>query len=140
MAEALGIRVASDLLNRWRDWFGPQLQPFNTARLGGALEVGRPAKPTLELTDTFHVYSDDDWTWLEEAEFADLDLKIRRALLHERAATGHLAEVPDHLRSVAAPQGTDSRIVWWPPLLRTVGDEPLLRYVENGLPTAIIVR
>ena len=135
VTEALGIRVAGDLLDRWHEWFGPQLQPFNTARLGvGAPGVGRPAKPTLELRDTFDVYSDDDWTWLEEAEFADLDLKTRRALLHGRAATGLLGDIPDHLRSGAAPQGTDSQIVWWPPLLRTVGDDPLLRYVENGLP------
>lgn len=113
MAEALGIRVTSDLLDRWRDWFGPQLQPFNTAHLGaGTAEIGRPAKPTLELRDTFHVYSDDDWTWLEEAEFADLDLKTRRALLQGRAATGRFGDFPDHLRSIAAPQRTDSRIVW----------------------------
>ncbi len=96
MAEALGIRVGSELLDRWRDWFGPQLQPFNTTRLGvGPLKVGRPVTPTLELRDTFHVYNDDDWTWLEEAEFAHLHLKTRRALLHGRAATGHVAEVPD---------------------------------------------
>lgn len=44
----------------------------------------------MELRDTFHAYSDDNWTWLEEAEFVQLDLRTRRALLHGRAATGRV--------------------------------------------------
>lgn len=127
--------MVSDLLDRWREWFGPQLQPFSTARLDvGSLGIGRSARPSLELRDTFHVYSDDSWTWLEEAEFIDLDLKTRRAVIYRRAATGRLNEIPNRLRESAVPQRTDSRIVWWPSLLRAVGDEPLLRFVENGLP------
>lgn len=126
--------VVFDRLERWRERFGPQLQPFNIAWLGvGAPEIGRPATPALEIRDAFHVYSDDGWTRLEEEEFAGLDLTTRRALLQGRAATGRLGEIPDRFRSFAEPQKTDSQVIWWPPLLRTVGDDPLLRYVENGL-------
>jgi hypothetical protein len=132
---AMGIRVAADLVDRWHDWFAPQLQPFSTRRLeGAAIAVGRPAEPTLEIRDTFHVYSDGGWTWLEEAEFSNLDLGTRRRLLRGRAATGRLGDLPVHARPFAASQRTDSRIVWWPPLLRRVGYQPLLSYVENGLP------
>lgn len=135
MTGALGISVTLDLLDRWREWFAPQLQPFSTARLGaGSPEVGRHVKPSLELRDTFHVYSDDHWTWLDEPEFTKIGLKTRRALLHGRAATGRLKELPDQVRVFAAPEKTDTRIVWWPPLLGAVGDDPLLRYVENDLP------
>jgi len=135
VANALGIRVAADLLDRWRESFAPQLQPFSTTRLGvDASGIGQPAKPTLDIRDTFHVYSDDDWTWLEEAEFADLSLRTRRALLHGRAATGRLRDVPDRTPGLTESRRTDSRIVWWPSLLRRVGDQPLLSYIENGLP------
>lgn len=135
VANALGIRVASDLLDRWRESFAPQLQPFSTTLLGvDASAVGRPAQPTLDIRDTFHVYSDDDWTWLEEEEFVDLNLRVRRALLRGRAATGRLRDVPDHASGLVESQRTDSRIVWWPSLLRRVGHQPLLSYVENGLP------
>lgn len=137
MASSLGIRVPSDLLDRWREWFAPHLQPFRTTRLGAdAAEIGRPEEPTLEVRDTFHVYSDDDWTWLEEAEFAGLSLATRRALLYGRAATGRLRDVPDRAHGIAEAHRTDSRIIWWPSLLRCIGDRPLLKYVENALPSS----
>ena len=89
MTTALGIEVNSDLLDRWRNWFAPQLQPFSTSRLGAdAVGVGRPGQPTLNLRDTFHVYSDESWTWLEEPEFTHLSTRMQRALVHGRAATG----------------------------------------------------
>jgi len=132
---ALGIRVVPDLLDRWREWFAPQLQPFSTSRLDGdATGIGRLAEPTLSLRDTFHVYSDDNWTWLEEREFVALDLRTKRALLHGRAATGKVRDVPDGARHLIESQRVDSRIVWWPHLLRRIGDQPMLSYVENGLP------
>jgi hypothetical protein len=134
VTSALGIRVGSDVLDRWRASFAPQIQPFRTDRLGSeASLVGRRVKPTLDVRDTFHVYG-GNWTWLDESEFVELSLKVRRTLLFRRVATGRLDQVPDHARSLANAQRTDSRVVWWPSLLRRVGDGPLLTYVENGLP------
>lgn len=132
VASALGIKVPSELLDRWRQSFAPRFQPFRSNRLDSNTP-GRPMEPTLDLRDTFHVYS-GDWTWLEESEFVDLSLKVRRALLFRRVALGRLDQVPAHAWALADSQRTDSRIVWWPSLLRRVGDRPLLRYVENGLP------
>jgi hypothetical protein len=135
MTAALGIEVPLDLLDRWRAWFAPRLQPFNTSRLGeDAAGIGQPAAPTLSLRDTFHVYSDENWTWLEEPEFADLHLSTKRALLHGRAATGRVRDLPPSDRDLAKSCRVGSRVVWWPALLRKVGDQPLLDYVENGLP------
>jgi hypothetical protein len=131
---ALGITVAPQLLDRWRGWFAPQLQPFRTDRLDPeASGLGRSMEPTPDVRDTFHMYG-GGWTWLEEAEFIALPLPVRRRLLFRRAALGRLGEVPASARGAAEGQRTDSRVVWWPSLLRRVGNEPLLRYVENGLP------
>lgn len=132
---ALGIDVPPDLLARWREWFAPQLQPFNTSHLGeDAAGLGQPAEPTLSLRDTFHIYSDENWTWLEEPEFTALDLTTKRALLRGRAATGRLSQLPDGDHPVAQTSAVDSRVVWWPDTLRRVGDQPLLDYAESGLP------
>lgn len=126
--------MAADLLDRWREAFAPQVQPFRTDRLdSGASGIGCTMEPSLDVRDTFHVYS-DSWTWLEESEFVTLSGRVRRALLHRRAATGRLDQVPEHARDLVDAQRTDSRVVWWPPLLRRVGDHPLVSYVENGLP------
>lgn len=135
VATALGIRVSSDLFDRWRGWFAPHLQPFSTTRLGVDAEgIGRPEAPTLDIRDTFHVYSDEGWTWLEEAEFVALSLRTRRALLHGRAATGRLRDLHDAARAIVEHHRSDSRIVWWPSVLRRVGNRPLVDYVENKLP------
>lgn len=135
MTTALGIDVPPDLLARWREWFAPRRQPFNTTRLGGdAAGIGQPAEPTLSLRDTFHVYGDENWTWLEEPEFTALDLTTKRALLRGRAATGRLRQLPGDERALVGRCAVDSRVVWWPALLRRVGDQPLLDYAENGLP------
>lgn len=135
MTAALGIEVPPDLLERWRKWFAPRLQPFNTSDLrGDAAGLGRPAEPTLSLRDTFHVYSDENWTWLEEPEFTNLDRTTKRALLRGRAATGRMNQLPHGDRARAKTHAVDSRIVWWPALLRRIGDRPLLDYAENELP------
>lgn len=101
---------------------------------GDASQVGRPAEPSLSLRDTFHVYSDENWTWLEEPEFKAFDRRTKRALLHRRAATGRVRSLTGKARQIAESERIDSRIVWWPDLLRRVGDQPLVDYVENGLP------
>jgi hypothetical protein len=88
----------------------------------------------LNLRDTFHVYSDENWTWLEEPEFTGLDLATKRALLHRRAATGRVRDLQACAHDLPKSSRVDSRLVWWPSLLRRVGDQPLLDYVENGLP------
>lgn len=135
MSDALGITVGAELLEQWRASFAPHLQPFRTTHLGAdAGAIGRTFEPSLDVRDTFHVYSEVGWTWLEEAEFVRLPFRTRRALLRGRAATGRLRDVPELARQPTAPQTTDSRIVWWSSLLRRVGDRPLMSYVEHDLP------
>ncbi len=134
VTSALGIKVGADVLDCWRESFAPPIQPFRTDRLGSdSIGIGRQMNPTLEVRDTFHVYS-GNWTWLEEPEFNQLRLKVRRELLFRRVALGRLNQIPEHARRHVAAHRTDSRVVWWPSLLRRVGDRPLLSYVENGLP------
>ena len=134
MVDVLGIAIPPDLLARWRKAFSPVLQPFRTARLGADhTELGRQHEPTLDVCDTFHVYG-DGWTWLEESEFNDLSLGVRRTLLFDRPATGRMRDVPVRARGLAAAHRTDSRVVWWPSLLEQVGDHPVLDYVDHGLP------
>lgn len=133
----LGIEVPPALVERWRDWFAPALQPFPTRFLGGGgAGIGRSTEPALSVRDTFHVYDDPSWTWLEQPEFEALDRTTRRALLRGRPATGRVSDLPAPARSLAEDHVVDSRIVWWPGLLRRVGDRPLLDYVEHGLPAS----
>jgi len=137
VVSVLGIRVAADLRERWREWFAPPLQPFRADRLRADIlrsMAWRRVEPTLEVLDTFHMYG-GDWVWLEEAEFVRLPLDIRRALLFRREATGRLAKLAGQQhRRVINSDRTDSRIVWWPSVLRRMGDDrPVLDYVLDGV-------
>lgn len=89
MATVLGIKVGAAQLAQWREWFAPAVQPFPTDRLGEVLgeepPPGRDVEPSPEIRDTFQMYG-GSWTWLDEREFGDLSLKVRRALLSGREA------------------------------------------------------
>lgn len=136
VARVLGITVATDLVERWRGWFAPEVQPFPTDRLAGLdpaqLPAGRRVKPSLEVRDTFWFYSGER-LWLTEPEFADLPLRVRRALLFKREATGRLGELAASARRLVEGHRTDTRIVWWPSLLARVGDRPVIDYVDEGV-------
>ncbi|WP_152365640.1 hypothetical protein [Microlunatus speluncae] len=136
MARVLGINVSTDLLERWRGWFAPEVQPFSTERLVGLdpelVPAGRRVKPTLEVRDTFWFYSGNR-IWLTEPEFAELPLKIKRALLFKREATGRLRELSPSAQRRVGAHLTDTRIVWWPTVLARVGDRPVLDYVDEGV-------
>lgn len=87
VAHALGIRVAPDLLDGgMRGSHRRCSRSTSPVPASARPQLAGRLAPALELRDTFHVYSDDGWTWLEEAEFADLDLATRRALLRGRPA------------------------------------------------------
>ncbi len=136
MARVLGITVPADLLERWRGYFAPEVQPFPVDRLTGLdpdlVPAGREVKPTLETRDTFMFYSGKQ-LWLTQAEFAELPLQVRRALLHQREATGRLSHLEPAARKRIDGRLTDTRIVWWPPVLAAVGDRPVLDYVDEGV-------
>ncbi|MCP3805071.1 hypothetical protein NLX83_37975 [Allokutzneria sp. A3M-2-11 16] len=124
----LGVEVAADLFQRWRDWFAPRLQPFRATEA----VPGRRSRSSAEVRDTFHMYG-GSWIWLQETEFAQLPLEERRALVRGREATGRLSRLPEPVRNLVTRHWTDSRIVWWPSILREVGDGPLVDYVEDGV-------
>ncbi len=94
--------------------------------------MGRKLQPSAEVRDTFHMYG-GSWIWLDEPEFVQLSREVRRALLVQREATGRLGQLKSSQRHLVDSRRTDTRIVWWPPLLQRVGDEPLVAYVEEGV-------
>lgn len=132
VTNVLGIRVSHGLLERWREWFAPHHQPFRTDRLADDAPTGRRLQPSAEVRDTFHMYG-GTWIWLQEVEFAQLPLKVRRALLFRREAIGRLSQLTSSARQLVGSDQTDSRIVWWPSRLHRVGDGPVLSYVEKGV-------
>jgi len=130
--EVLGIKVDHSLVHRWREWFAPERQPFRTDRLAAGLSHGQELGPSPEVRDTFHMYG-GTWVWLDESEFIRLSLGVRRALLFRREAIGHVGQLATSTRRVVESGRTDSRVVWWPSLVRVVGDEPVVSYVEEGV-------
>jgi len=124
----LGVEVSSGVFEVWREWFAPYHQPFRAADV----VPGRRLEPGAEVRDTFHMYG-GSWIWLEEAEFRQLPLKARRALLRGREATGRLSQLTGSVRNLVECHRTDSHIVWWPSIMRQVGDAPLVSYVEDGV-------
>lgn len=71
--------------------------------------------------------------WLEESEFTSLSLEVRRALLFRREALGRLGQLARSTRRIVESVRADSRVVWWPSLVRAAGDGPVLSYVEEGV-------
>jgi hypothetical protein len=136
VARVLGITVPADLLERWRGYFAPEVQPFAPDRLAALdpelVPAGHQVKPTLEQRDTFMFYAGKQ-LWLTQAEFAELPLKVRRALIFKREATGRLSQLEPSARQRVDGHLTDTRIVWWPSVLAAVGDRPVLDYVDEGV-------
>ena len=134
--KVLEVDVSAGLLERWRGWFAPEVQPFRTTTLAGRLAAEVPTQrnhePSDEVRDTFFLYAGVP-IWLTESEFVGLSIQVRRALLAGREATGRARQLSDSVVAQVGWARTDSRIVWWPSLLHKVGDEPLIFHVEEGV-------
>lgn len=116
-AEVLGIGVDEVLVEQWRDWFAPLVQPFRTDLLPPEVAAAVPVKEAMstpEWQDTYSMYS-GTWTWLSEAEFIALRPSLRRSLLAVRRRT---------MRPKAMPA--------WPSELIRSGDELMYRWIESG--------
>lgn len=113
MPDVLGIGVSAELLDSWRGWFAPAVQPFRSSE-----PIGRRLVPSNEVRDTFQLYDDGPWVWLDEEEFSALSPRVRRALLARREATG---------------RSGGQRFPWWPSVLAKAGDGPVIEYVEEGV-------
>lgn len=131
MTNVLGIPVPAELVERWRDWFAPEVQPFPVGdpELG---DRGRKISPSDEVRDTFWMYG-GRWIWLDEQEFSELPFAVRSALLRERQATGRLRELTESVRQLVDHVRIGTRVVWWPSVLHSVGDQPVLDYVDEGV-------
>ena len=117
VAEVLGIPVEKSLLEQWRRWYSPALQPFPVDALPAgerSLLPSREVRPSAEVRDTFFLYR-GTWAWLEEHEFHALPSELRQRLLAAR-------------RRATAPKPSPR----WPRELAAAGDEPVLRRVEAG--------
>lgn len=118
-AGVLGIDVPDSLLDQWRGWYAPAVQPFPIERLDDgerALLPQRMLRPTPEVRDTFFLYR-GPWAWLDEGEFRALPSGLRRRLLSAR-------------RQAMRPKPSPV----WPSELAEAGDAPLWRWVEAGTP------
>jgi hypothetical protein len=116
-AEVLGIGVDGALVEQWRAWFAPALQPFRTDFLPSEVAAEVPArqmKPTPEVEDTFATYS-GTWTWLSEEEFNSLHPSLRRSLLAVRRRTTKPKSMPA-----------------WPSELASSGDQLMFKWIESG--------
>lgn len=116
-AEVLGIGVDEALVEQWRGWFAPTVQPFRTDLLPPEVTAAVPAKeakPKPEWQDTYSMYG-GTWTWLSENEFNALRPSLRRSLLAVRRRT---------MRPKAMPA--------WPSELARSGDELMYRWIESG--------
>jgi hypothetical protein len=117
-AEVLGIGVDERLVERWRGWFAPPVQPFRTDMLPPQVAAAvpiRPAEPSPEWRDTFFMYG-GTWTWLSEAEFTALRPGHQRSLLAVRRR---------NVRPKSMPV--------WPSELARTGDHLLFRWVESSV-------
>lgn len=113
----LGIAVSESLLEKWRRWCSPALQPFPFDDLSAAERAQLPHRvmqPSEEERDTFFLYQ-GEWTWLDENEFRALSADLRRRLLASRRRATSPKPVPR-----------------WPSELIAADDDPLIRWVETG--------
>ena len=133
----LGIDVGDGLVDRWRAWLAPVVQPFFVAEAEGASdrtlsdELGHTYK-TWRLDRSLAV------RWLDEPGFLALPRRERSALVRSQVAAGRGA-VPSVSRwsdvldaDVLRVQADGRRFVWWPSLLDGRTEDVLRRLVERS--------
>ena len=137
----LGLPIDAGLLDQWRAWLAPAVQPFFVERADewrGASGVS--SELTDELRDTFKVWRISDRgeiVWLDEPSFLGMCRDDRRRLVrsqHERRR-GAVPSVPrwadlleaDTLRA----QADGHRFVWWPSLVGRAPELVLQRFAEE---------
>lgn len=137
-----GIVPELSLVRRWRQWVAPDVQPFVVNdRLRDSLGVDHLTDLPLELQDTFMIYDlvgRTDVVGLSHTAFASLPPSTRAALTRYQVLAGRrlvptLRSIPATWRPMLKADGDGHRFVWWPNTLRTVGDEPVLRFVADDL-------
>lgn len=117
-AQVLGIGVDELLIERWRGWFAPPVQPFRTDLLPPRVAAGVPmhsVEPTPEWRDTFFMYG-GTWSWLSEAQFNELRSSHRRSLLAVRRRTVRPKSMPA-----------------WPSELARSGDDLMFQWVASSV-------
>lgn len=138
--EVLGIDVSHRLVERWRGWLAPDLQPFFVERSSARGIRAFPRDLSPELRDTYRAWKLSRRSlgviWLDHDGFSALPRKERARLVRTQASIGRgavpsvraWADVldPAELRD----QADGHRFVWWPGLTGDAGT--MRRVVEEG--------
>ena len=139
------IAVSPELLDRWRTWLAPDVQPFFVAsRRPWPEGVVDGSELSTELGHTYRTWRVDrslEVLWLDEATFLDLDRARRTALVraqvgHGRGAVPSVRRWSDLVDEVALRSQADGRrFVWWPSMLASdAGATEILSRVVHASP------
>jgi len=139
--EVLGIRVAPELSERWREWLAPTTQPFFVERRGSWPHSAAGAEFSGELRDTFAVWRvahSLEVIWLDEDAFLAMPRARRATLIRLQVRCGRGA-VPTvrgwqdlvHVETLRT-QADGHRFLWWPSLLATGAETILSRVVVKS--------
>jgi hypothetical protein len=132
----LGIDVDDVLLERWRGWLAPEVQPFFVES-----NASKPWELAPEIRDTYKAWRIDrglEVVWLDEPSFLGLPRSERAGLVRSQVACGRGA-VPtvrawsDLLGAGALRSQADGhRFVWWPSLITPENASAILRrFIEE---------
>lgn len=135
----LGIAVNANLLDRWRVWLAPEVQPFFVDSLRAWPKGTFPRRSlSPELRDTYRAWRVDrslKTLWLDEAMFLGMSQSqrstlVRAQVVHRRGAVPSVRRWWDLLdEAVLRSQADGHRFVWWPSLLATNAHPILSRAV-----------
>jgi len=139
MMRVLGIDVDDAVLERWREWFAPPVQPFIVDE-GLRAQLGRPPtmpRPSMEVCDTFELYGEDTFgrlVGLTRSDFDALPHALRARLVRHQHSAGRrlvpaLRGMPSGRHTRLRPDSDGHRFVWWPDTVSAFGDGPVLDFV-----------
>jgi hypothetical protein len=137
--QAAGIAIPSWAPERWTEWFAPERQPFVIDELPAedvrALPDAEKVDCSPEIRDAFWIYGQRPRIWLTEADFTQLDRRLRarlvRAQLYIHQSIGLVKNAAPVVRDRARTQGDGYRFVWWPSLVKDAGLEPVITMIET---------
>lgn len=139
---ALNIEVPDRLLQRWVEWFTPDVQPFIVdSDLASTVDKHTgDVNLSAELRDAYCLYGVADGLrriWLSESQFMALDRPRRSALVRAQRAFGR--EIVPSVRTWAPvlgdavrAQADGHRFVWWRSLLSGLEGPILQDFIEEG--------